>query len=305
MLAAERVRHAGEPVAMVVADSPHAAEDAVELIVVDYEPDDAVGSIEAALEDDAPRVHDQLESNVLLDVPFADDPEIDDVLSGAELVVEAEFSSGRLTAVPLEGRACLAEWERGGQRVVLHTSTQVPHLVRTTVAGRARRRRAPRPRRRAGRRRRLRPEVRRRARGGARVRRRPRRRRAGQVGRGPRREPAGRLPGPRAALQRPRGLRRRGPDAGRRRRHRGRRRRLLDAPVHLRRRAADGGDRDARPLPRGALPLPHPRGRHQQGADGALPRRRAAADGAGDGAAAAEGGACSSSSRSTRSACAT
>ena len=42
MLAAERVRHAGEPVAMVVADSPHAAEDAVELIVVDYEPDDAV-----------------------------------------------------------------------------------------------------------------------------------------------------------------------------------------------------------------------------------------------------------------------
>jgi aerobic carbon-monoxide dehydrogenase large subunit len=135
MLAAERVRHAGEPVAMVVAESPHAAEDATELIVVDYEPEDAVASIEAALEDDAPRVHDQLDSNVLLDVPFADDPEIDDVLSQAELVVEAEFSSGRLTAVPLEGRACLAEWERGGQRVVLHTSTQVPHLVRTTVAG--------------------------------------------------------------------------------------------------------------------------------------------------------------------------
>ena len=59
MLAAERVRHAGEPVAMVVADSPHAAEDAAELIVVDYEPDDAVASIEAALEDDAPRVHER------------------------------------------------------------------------------------------------------------------------------------------------------------------------------------------------------------------------------------------------------
>ncbi|MGZ8649353.1 MAG: xanthine dehydrogenase family protein molybdopterin-binding subunit, partial [Solirubrobacteraceae bacterium] len=135
MLASERVRHAGEPVAMVVADSPHAAEDAVELIVVDYEPDDAVGSTEAALEPDAPRVHEQLESNVLLDVPFAEDLELDDVLSGAELVVEAEFSSGRLTAVPLEGRACLAEWERGGQRLVLHTSTQIPHVVRTTVAG--------------------------------------------------------------------------------------------------------------------------------------------------------------------------
>ena len=135
MLAADRVRHAGEPVAMVVADSPHAAEDATELIVVDYEPDEAVASIEAALEDTAALVHDGLDSNVLLDVPFADDPEMDDVLSGAELVLEAEFASGRLTAVPLEGRACLAEWERGGQRVVLHTSTQVPHIVRTTVAG--------------------------------------------------------------------------------------------------------------------------------------------------------------------------
>ena len=204
MLAAERVRHAGEPVAMVVADSPHAAEDAAELIVVDYEPDDAVGSIEAALEADAPRVHDQLDSNVLLDVPFADDPEIDDVLAGAELVVEAEFSSGRLTAVPLEGRACLAEWERGGQRArPAHLDAGPAHRPHHG-GGRARRRRAPRARRRAGRRRRLRPEVRRRARGGARVRRRARRRRAGQVGRGPRREPAGRLPGPRAALRRPR-----------------------------------------------------------------------------------------------------
>src|SRR4051812_32095459 len=60
---------------------------------------------------------------------------MDEFLAQAELVVEGEFTSGRLTAVPLEGRACLAEWERGGQRVVLHTSTQVPHLVRTTVAG--------------------------------------------------------------------------------------------------------------------------------------------------------------------------
>ena len=230
---------------------------------------------------------------------------MDDVLAQAELVVEAEFASGRLTAVPLEGRACLAEWERGGQRVVLHTSTQVPHLVRTTVAGilgldehRVRV---------------VAPDV-----GGG----------FGQkcvvareevlvcvaaravgapveVGGGPRREPAGRLPGPPEPLHRPRRLRRRRPHAGRRRRHRGRRRRLLDAPVHVRRRAADGRDRDARPVPRRALPLPHPRGRHQQGADGALPRRRAAADGARHGAAAAEGGDGSSRSRSTRSACAT
>ena len=93
MLAAERVRHAGEPVAMVVADSPHAAEDATELIVVDYEPDDAVASIEAALEDDAPLVHGELDSNVLLDVPFADDPEID-------ACCQARRSSSRRSSPP-------------------------------------------------------------------------------------------------------------------------------------------------------------------------------------------------------------
>ena len=291
MLAAERVRHAGEPVAMVVADSPHAAEDATELIVVDYESDDAVGSIEAALEPDAPRVHEQLESNVLLDVPFADDPELDDVMSDAELVVEAEFSSGRLTAVPLEGRACLAEWERGGQRVVLHTSTQVPHLVRTTVAGvlgldehRVRV---------------VAPDV-----GGG----------FGQKCVVAREEVlvcvAARVVGAPVKWVEDRaesllagfqgheqrfnvraGFDADGTHARRRRRHRGRRRRLLDTPVHLRRRAADGGDRDARAVSREALPLPHPRGGDQQGADGALPGRRAPADGARDGAAAAEGGA--------------
>ena len=305
MLAAERVRHAGEPVAMVVADSPHAAEDATELIVVDYEPDDAVGSIEAALEDDAPRVHDQLDSNVLLDVPFAEDPEMDDVLAQSG----ARRRGGVRLRPPDRGAA---RGPRLPRRVGARRPARRPAHLDAGPAPRPhhrgrdpRPRRAPRAGRRARRRRRLRPEVRGRARGGARVRRRPRRRRAGEVGRGSRREPAGRLPGPRAALHRPRRLRRRGPHAGRRRRHRGRRRRLLDAPVHLRRRAADGGDRDARPLPRRALPLPHPRGRHQQGADGALPRRRAPADGAGDGAAAAEGGAASSSSRSTRSACAT
>ena len=276
MLAAERVRHAGEPVAMVVADSPHAAEDAVELIVVDYEPDDAVGSMEAALEADAPRVHDRLDSNVLLDVAFAEDPEMDDVLAGAELVVEAEFSSGRLTAVPLEGRACLAEWERGGQRLVLHTSTQIPHIVRTTVAGvlgvdehRVRV---------------VAPDV-----GGG----------FGQKCVVAREEilvcVAARAVGAPVKWVEDRaeslvagfqgheqrfnvraGFDAEGAHAGRRRRHRGRRRRLLDAPVHVRRRVADGGDGDARPLPRAALPLPHARGRHQQGADGALPRRRAA-----------------------------
>ena len=133
LLARDRVRHAGEPIALVIADTPHAAEDGAERVAVEYELLEAVTTLDAALADDAPRVHD--EGNVLLDVAFHDDPELDARLESAELVLDETFTSARLTAVPMEGRACLAEWDDRDQRLTLWSSTQVPHLVRTTVAG--------------------------------------------------------------------------------------------------------------------------------------------------------------------------
>ncbi len=133
LLAREQVRHVGEAVAMVVAETPHLAEDAAELVRVEYEVTEAVMSLAAALEPDAPRVHEQ--GNVLLDVPFAEDPELEDAFARAAVVVEGEFETGRVCALPLESRACLAHWDLREQRMVLYTSTQIPHIVRTTVAG--------------------------------------------------------------------------------------------------------------------------------------------------------------------------
>ncbi len=132
LLARDRVRHVGEPVALVIADTPHAAEDGAERVAVEYDPQTALISTDAALADDAPRVHD--DGNVLLDVVFHDDPELDGMLERAHLVLEESFSSARLSALPMEGRACLAEWDDRDQRLTLWSSTQVPHLVRTTVA---------------------------------------------------------------------------------------------------------------------------------------------------------------------------
>ncbi|MBV8989462.1 MAG: molybdopterin-dependent oxidoreductase, partial [Solirubrobacterales bacterium] len=106
--------------------------DAAELVVVDYDPTEAVTTIDAALADQAPLVHEH--GNVLLDVQFADDPDLDRALQEAKVVVEGVFESGRVCALPLEGRACLARWDARDQRLVLHSSTQIPHLVRTTVA---------------------------------------------------------------------------------------------------------------------------------------------------------------------------
>jgi carbon-monoxide dehydrogenase large subunit len=134
LLAGQMIRHAGEPVAMVLADSPHAAEDGAEAVAVDYEPQEPVVSLEAALAEDARTVHEGAAGNVLLDVPGPEDPEVDAAFEQAPVVVEATFTTGRVAAVPMEGRACMAEWDGREDKLVLYTSTQVPYIVRTALA---------------------------------------------------------------------------------------------------------------------------------------------------------------------------
>jgi aerobic carbon-monoxide dehydrogenase large subunit len=134
LLNGEEIRHSGEPVAMVLADSPHAAEDGAEAVAVEYEPREPVVTLDAALAEGAPAVHEAVEGNVLLDVRDPDDAEIEELFEGADVVVEATFDTGRVTAVPMEGRACLAEWDAREDTLVLYTSTQVPFVVRTALA---------------------------------------------------------------------------------------------------------------------------------------------------------------------------
>ena len=133
ILAADRLRHAGEPIAIVVAETPYAAEDGAEQVQLDYAPAPAVSSIASALADGAPAVHPALVRNTFIDVPMFDDPEIDRVFRDS-VVVSISVRTGRLTALPMEGRGCLAEWNDRDDQLVLHVSTQVPHLVRSAVA---------------------------------------------------------------------------------------------------------------------------------------------------------------------------
>src|SRR5215208_7206994 len=134
LLSSDRVRHAGEPVAMVLAASPHTAEDGADAVKVDYGRQEPVVSLDAALAEDVRTVHEGMEDNVLLDVRMPDDPEVDKSFEEAPVSVEATFTTGRVAAVPMEGRACLAEWDGREGKLVLYTSTQVPHIVRTALA---------------------------------------------------------------------------------------------------------------------------------------------------------------------------
>jgi len=134
ILAGDRVRFVGEPVVLVIADDAYRAEDAAELVAVDWEPRPAVASIAAASAAGAPRLHDEAEGNRLVDLLMFDDDRLPEIFAAAHATVSATFESARVAALPLEGRACLAEWDDRDDQLVMHVSTQVPHQVRSGVA---------------------------------------------------------------------------------------------------------------------------------------------------------------------------
>ncbi|HEY5986179.1 MAG TPA: xanthine dehydrogenase family protein molybdopterin-binding subunit [Streptosporangiaceae bacterium] len=134
LLAGDQARFAGEPVAVVIAGDAYAAEDAAELVEVAWAPHQAVTGIDCATAATAPQVHDTLAGNCLVDLLMFDDSRLPDIFATAPVVVEARFASARVSALPLEGRACLAEWDDRDEQLVMHVSTQVPHQVRSGAA---------------------------------------------------------------------------------------------------------------------------------------------------------------------------
>jgi carbon-monoxide dehydrogenase large subunit len=131
--AAERALYEGQPVASVVAADRYAAEDALEAVDVDWEPLPPVTDAEAGLVPDAPRLHAELPSNLLIRNPrTAGDPAR--ALAAAHAVVRDRFRVNRVTGLPIEGRAILVRWRRGVGALEVWASTQVPHLFRMALA---------------------------------------------------------------------------------------------------------------------------------------------------------------------------
>lgn len=132
-IAADAVRYVGEAVAVVVADSRQAAEDALDLIDVDYEPRPAVASTAAALADGAPLVHDASATNVAVRiVQRAGDP--DAALAAAPHVLAETFVVTRGGGHSLEGRAVAARFEPATGQLTVWDATQTPHYVRQMLS---------------------------------------------------------------------------------------------------------------------------------------------------------------------------
>ena len=132
-LAVGKVRHVGEAVAVVVAESRYLAEDALEQLDVDYEPLPTVADAEAASEPNAALLHEEVGTNVLLTRQFARG-DVDAAIDGAEVRVRDRFRFHRHAAICMENRGCLAEYHAGTGALTLRSATQCPGLLRDVLA---------------------------------------------------------------------------------------------------------------------------------------------------------------------------
>ncbi len=134
VLARDRVRFVGEPLAIVVAENAYVVEDAIENARVVIDPLSPVTSATGALSDSAPALHEEAPGNVLLDVSMFDTDGVDAAFADADLVVRVDTATGRQNALPLETRGVVATWEPRHDQLVVETCTQIPHQVRTLTA---------------------------------------------------------------------------------------------------------------------------------------------------------------------------
>ncbi len=128
-LASDVVRFVGEPVALIIANSPYVAYDAAERVFVDYEPLEPLVDLERALQGDLV-VHHDAGTNVCF---VMDDPDDPSLFEGADLVVSQRIMNQRLAPSSIEPRATYAAPTADG-RLLVYSSTQVPHSVRDAVA---------------------------------------------------------------------------------------------------------------------------------------------------------------------------
>jgi carbon-monoxide dehydrogenase large subunit len=134
LLARERVRYIGDPVALVVAETLDQAKDAAELIDVDYETLPAVPTTEAAIAPGAPAVWQECPDNVAFLHELGDKAAVEKAFAAADHVIRHRMVISRLTTNAMEPRGCLAEYDPREDRITLRCTVQVPHVMRRTIA---------------------------------------------------------------------------------------------------------------------------------------------------------------------------
>jgi aerobic carbon-monoxide dehydrogenase large subunit len=133
-LTTDKVRLLGDLVAMVVAESRYEAEDACELIEVEYDPLPVVVSYEGALDPDGPALFDDLGDNVVYTASQTSG-DVEAAFAEADRVVDVSLRQHRVANVPMETRGAVADYDPGSGELTYHAATQGPHGLRMNLAG--------------------------------------------------------------------------------------------------------------------------------------------------------------------------
>jgi carbon-monoxide dehydrogenase large subunit len=132
-LVRDKVRHAGEPLAVVIAQSRYIAEDALDDIAVELEPIDAVVDIERALDPETPLVHDDLDSNLAAHL-VQEKGDYQAAKESADLVISRRIVIDRGIAGAMENRGIVASWDSKQQQLTVWDTTQSPIPIRNGLA---------------------------------------------------------------------------------------------------------------------------------------------------------------------------
>src|SRR5437763_2579466 len=130
VLAVDRVRHVGDPLAVVIAESYPQAHDAAEKIAVDYTVEPAVVDAIEALKPGAPQLWPEAPGNVCYDWHLGDAAAVETAIGKAAKVVKLDLINNRLVANAMEPRAAIGEYDRATGEHTLYTTSQNPHVIR-------------------------------------------------------------------------------------------------------------------------------------------------------------------------------
>ena len=130
VLAVGKVRHVGDPVAVVIAETKQQAKNAAELLDVDYEDLPAVASVRDAVLPGAPQAHDEAPGNLCYDWHIGDKSVVDQIFTQARHRVRLELLNNRLVPNAMEPRVALGDFDKSSGEYTLHTTSQNPHVIR-------------------------------------------------------------------------------------------------------------------------------------------------------------------------------
>ena len=132
-LTSDKARFVGDLLAICIAPTRAEAEDIAQSCVIDFEELPAIWDIDVALKPEAPRVHESWSDNVYIETRI-ETGDLEAVRAKAEVTVRKSLRMGRHAGVSMEGRGVLAHYDRRLDELVVYSSTQFPHVIRTILA---------------------------------------------------------------------------------------------------------------------------------------------------------------------------